>query len=238
MASKVFAAIDVGSNELSMKVYEITPKKGAREIDYVNSTVELGSDTYNSGRITEDSIMKVCEILNKFRRKMREYDVREYKAYASSAVREAENSVMVLERIKQHTGIDVAVLSNSEQRFMNYKAYAAKSKFEDADTKNRALLDIGAGSLQLSIFDKQNLIQTQNLPIGAVRIRDYLVSNFIEEFRNLFINDKDIKSIIAIGDGIANLKKVGPELNITDKITRDQFRVLSRKVVETTPEVL
>ena len=91
MASKVFAAIDVGSNELSMKVYEITPKKGAREIDYVNSTVELGSDTYNSGRITEDSIMKVCEILNKFRRKMREYDVREYKAYASSAVREAEN---------------------------------------------------------------------------------------------------------------------------------------------------
>ena len=131
----------------------------------------------------------------------------------------------VLERIKQHTGIDVSVLSNSEQRFMNYKAYAAKSKFEDADTKNRALLDIGAGSLQISIFDKQNLIQTQNLPIGAVRIRDYLakygadtvalenimeefVSNFIEEFRNLFINDKDIKSIIAIGDGIANLKKV------------------------------
>ena len=53
-----------------------------------------------------------------------------------------------LERIKQHTGIDVSVLSNSEQRFMNYKAYAAKSKFEDADTKNRALLDIGAGSLQ------------------------------------------------------------------------------------------
>jgi len=255
MVSKVFAAIDVGSNELSMKVYEITPKKGAREIDYVNSTVELGSDTYNSGRITEDSIMKVCEILNKFRRKMREYDVREYKAYASSAVREAENSVMVLERIKQHTGIDVSVLSNSEQRFMNYKAYAAKSKFEDADTKNRALLDIGAGSLQISIFDKQNLIQTQNLPIGAVRIRDYLakygadtvalenimeefVSNFIEEFRNLFINDKDIKSIIAIGDGIANLKKVGPELNITDKITRDQFRVLYHKVVETTPEVL
>ena len=250
MASKVFAAIDVGSNELSMKVYEITPKKGAREIDYVNSTVELGSDTYNSGRITEDSIMKVCEILNKFRRKMREYDVREYKAYASSAVREAENSVMVLERIKQHTGIAVSVLSNSEQRFMNYKA-----KFEDADTKNRALLDIGAGSLQISIFDKQNLIQTQNLPIGAVRIRDYLakygadtvalenimeefVSNFIEEFRNLFINDKDIKSIIAIGDGIANLKKVGPELNITDKITRDQFRVLYHKVVETTPEVL
>ena len=166
MANKIFAAIDVGSNELSMKIYEITPKKGAKEIDYVNSTVELGSDTYNSGKITEKSTVKVCEILNKFRRKMKEYDVHDYKAYASSAVREAENSVMVLERIKQHTGIDVTVLSNSEQRFMY--------RFGQEETKNRALLDIGAGSLQISIFDKQNLIQTQNLPIGAVRIRDYL----------------------------------------------------------------
>ena len=255
MANKVFAAIDVGSNELSMKIYEITLKKGARELDSVNSTVELGSDTYNSGKITEKSIVKVCDILNRFKKKMKEYNVTEYRAYASSAVREAENCVMVLERIKQHTGIEVIVLSNSEQRFMNYKAYASKSRFEEENTKNRALLDIGAGSLQVSIFDKQNLVQTQNIPIGAVRIRDYLskygsdtvalesimeeyVSNFIEEFRNLFINDKDIKSIIAIGDGIANLKKVGPELKIVDKITRDQFRVLYHKVVETTPEVL
>ena len=235
MANRIFAAIDVGSNELSMKIYEITPKKGPRELDYVNSTVELGSDTYNSGKITEESIVKVCDILNRFKRKMKEYDVRDYRAYASSAVREAENSIMVLERIKQHTGIEVVVLSNSEHRFISYKA--------------------GAGSVQISIFDRQKLIQTQNLPIGAVRIRDYLakygadtvalenimeeyVSNFIEEFRNLFINDKDIKSIIAIGDGIVNLKKVGPELGIDNNITRDQFRVLYHKVVETTPEVL
>lgn len=255
MASKTFAAIDVGSNELSMKIYEITPKKGAREIDYVNSTVELGSDTYNSGRISEESIVKVCDILGKFKKKLKEYDVKEYRAYASSAVREAENSVMVLERVKQRTGIEVVVLSNSEQRFMNYKAYASKTGFAEEGTKNRALLDIGAGSLQISIFDKQNLVQTQNLPIGAVRIRDYLakygadtialenimeefVSNFIEEFRNLFINDKDIKSIIAIGDGIANLKKVGPELDIADRITKDQFGLLYHKVVETKPEVL
>ena len=115
MANKIFAAIDVGSNELSMKIYEITPKKGAKEIDYVNSTVELGSDTYNSGKITEKSTVKVCEILNRFRRKMKEYDVRDYKAYASSAVREAENSVMVLERIKQHT-YSCDIIQNDENK--------------------------------------------------------------------------------------------------------------------------
>lgn len=225
MAGKTFAAIDVGSNEISMKIYEITPKKGANAVDYVNCIIELGSDTYKDGKIGEESIYKVCEILNKFKKKMKEYRVEDYRAYASSAVREAENSVMVLERIKMSTDIDVTVLSNSEQRFMNYKAYAASGIDEEmGSNKNTALLDIGAGSLQISIFDKTNLIQTQNLPIGAVRIRDYLkkfgsdtvelenimeeyVSNFIIEFRNLFINDKDIKSIIAIGDGITNLKK-------------------------------
>ena len=46
--------------------------------------------------------------------------------------------------------------------------------------------------------------------VALENIMEEFVSNFIEEFRNLFINDKDIKSIIAIGDGIANLKKVGP----------------------------
>ncbi len=256
MAGKTFAAIDVGSNEISMKIYEITPKKGANAVDYVNCIIELGSDTYKDGKIGEESIYKVCEILNKFKKKMKEYCVEDYRAYASSAVREAENSVMVLERIKMSTDIDVTVLSNSEQRFMNYKAYAASGIDEEmGSNKNTALLDIGAGSLQISIFDKTNLIQTQNLPIGAVRIRDYLkkfgsdtvalenimeeyVSNFIIEFRNLFINDKDIKSIIAIGDGITNLKKAGPELNIAGRITREQFAALYKKVVDTKPEEL
>ncbi len=256
MAGKTFAAIDVGSNEISMKIYEITPKKGAKALDYVNRIVEIGSETYKDGKIGEDTIYKVCDILNRLKKKMKEYCVEDYRAYASSAVREAENSVMALERIKMSTGIEVTVLSNSEQRFMNYKAYAASGINEEiGNNKNTALLDIGAGSLQISIFDKTNLVQTQNLPIGAVRIRDYLkrfgsdtvalenimgeyVSNFIEEFRNLFINDKDIKSIIAIGDGITNLKKAGPELDIADRISREQFAVLYKKVADTNPEEL
>jgi exopolyphosphatase/guanosine-5'-triphosphate,3'-diphosphate pyrophosphatase len=255
MANRTFAAVDVGSNEITMKIYEIAPKKGAKELDCVISTVELGSDTYNTGKITEHSIVKICEILNKYKKKMKEYGVGDYRACASSAVREAENSLMFLERVKLHTGIDVQVLSNSEQRFMNYKAFVAKKGTLEDATKSNALLDIGAGSLQISIFDKQNLVQTQNLPIGAVRIRDYLatygadtialenimeeyVANFIEEFKYLFINDKDIKSIIAIGDGIAYLKKVGPELDMTDRISREQFRVLYNRVVDTKPEEL
>lgn len=256
MAYKTFAAIDVGSNQISMKIFEVSPKKGCRDLDYVNSIIELGSDTYNKGYIGEESINKLCDILNRFKKKMKEYKVYDYRAYASSAVREAENAAMVIERIKNKTGIDVIILSNSEQRFMNYKAFAALSgSMESISSKNSALLDIGAGSLQISVFDKTNLVYTQNIPIGAVRIRDYItkldtvgtnfesvmqeyVSNFIIDFRNMFLNEKGIKSIIAIGDGIFNLKKAGPELDIKDSISRDQFKILYQKVVDTNPSEL
>ena len=256
MAGKTFAAINVGSNEISMKICEITPRKGARELDTVKTIIELGSDTYNKGYIEENNLNKLCDTLIKFRRKMKEYDVSDYRAYASSAVREAENASMIIERIKICTDFDVQILSNSEQRFMNYKAFVATGMDVDVAThKNNALLDIGAGSLQISIFDRRNLVQTQNLPIGAVRIRDYLTrfgsdtvdletlmeeyaSNAIIEFRNLFLNDKDIKSIIAIGDGINNLKKVGPELSIANSISREQFRILYKRVVDIKPEDL
>lgn len=256
MAYKTFAAIDVGSNQINMKIYEIASKKAAREIDSVSGVIELGSDTYRNGRIEESSLDKLCDILNKFKKKMKEYRVAEYRAYATSAVREAENAEFVIERIMMRTGMKVEILSNSEQRFMNYKAYAAKKGSEEQlASKNAALLDIGAGSLQISIFDKQNLVNTQNLPIGAVRIRDYLqkfgadtvelenimeeyVSNFILEFRNMFLNEKEIKRIIAIGDGINNLKKVGPELNIENSISREQFGTLYKRVFDMNPEAL
>ncbi len=256
MERKTFAAINVGSNEISMKICEITPKKGAKELDFVKSLIELGSDTYNQGYIGEETLKKLCDTLNKFKKKMKEYDVSDYRAYASSAVREAENAAMILERIKMNTGFDVEILSNSEQRFMNYKAFVAAGMDMDVTSnKNNALLDIGAGSLQISIFDRRNLVQTQNMPIGAVRIRDYLtrfgsdtvdlenlmeeyVSNFIIEFRNLFLNDKDIKSIVAVGDGINILKKVGPELNIENSISREQFKIIYQKTVEIKPEDL
>ncbi len=256
MASKTFAAINVGSNEISMKICEITPKKGAKELDFVKVIIELGSNTYSKGYIDEDSLNKVCDTLNKFKKKMKEYDVSDYRAYAGSAIREADNSDLVVERIKMRTNIDVKVLNNSEQRFMNYKAFVASGvNLEVASNKNNALLDIGAGSLQISIFDRRNLGKTQNLPIGAVRIRDYMakfgsdtvqleqlmeeyVSNYIVEFRNLFLNDKDIKTIVAIGDGINTLKKAGPELNIRSSISRDQFSILYKRVVDMNPEEL
>lgn len=56
MAYKTFAAIDVGSYELAMKIFEISPKAGLKEIDHIRHRVELGTDTYNTGKINKDRV--------------------------------------------------------------------------------------------------------------------------------------------------------------------------------------
>lgn len=52
MAIKIFAAIDVGSFELELGIYEISVKNGINKIDHVRHVIALGRDTYNNGKIS------------------------------------------------------------------------------------------------------------------------------------------------------------------------------------------
>ena len=110
---KYFAAIDVGSFELELGIYEIS-KSGIKRIDYVKHTIALGSDTYKFGKISYEMIDELCDILSDFKKIMHSYKVDAYKAYATSAMREASNNMQVLDQIKVRAGIDISIISNSE----------------------------------------------------------------------------------------------------------------------------
>ena len=72
MAIKTFAAIYVGSSDLSLDIYEINGKKNFNKIDGISRIIELGKDTYNNGCLSIESIKLVCDTLNDFKRKMKE----------------------------------------------------------------------------------------------------------------------------------------------------------------------
>ena len=75
MPYTTFAAIDIGSYELSMKIFELSSKLGMREIDHIRHRIELGMDTYRSGRISHELVEELCEVLQDFKRIMGEYRV-------------------------------------------------------------------------------------------------------------------------------------------------------------------
>lgn len=253
MAYKTFAAIDVGSTDVTMKIYEITVKKGYRQLDCVSSILEMGVDTYKDGYISQESIDRLTDILRGFTRKMKEYGTTEYCAYATSAVREAKNNVMVLDVLKLRTGIEIKILSNSEHRFLMYKGVAVGAEnFEKIVEKNTAIVDIGAGNIQISLLNNGKLTATQNIPIGALRVRERLktfridrthlehameefISNEIDTFRHYYLGGKEIKNVIAIGDEIDGLISLVPELNITDHLDEDQLNVIFSKLLSTNP---
>ncbi len=117
----------------------------------------------------------------------------------------------MLDRIKVRTGFDVKILSNSEQRFLCYKAIASRENdFNQIIGKPTAIVDVGSGSIQLSLFDKDALITTQNMRLGALRIREMLpsvridsahmellieelIDNDLDTFRKLFLQKKEIE---------------------------------------------
>lgn len=256
MAYKMFAAIYVGSSEVAMKIYEINGRKSFKQVDRVSHFFELGKDTYRRGSLSNASIKQVCAILNEFKQKMKEYQANEYRAYATSAIREAANAELILDAIERNTGFKVQILSNSEQRYMNFKGLVAKySNFHQVVSKNTAFVDVGAGSVQISLFDKNNISVTENIPIGTLRIRDYLslvgnqsgrldklISEYVEcdivTFRNIYLNDKEIKNIVAVGEIVEAIRKMIPEIHKEEMISKTQFDYIYQNVVSSTPEEL
>ena len=130
MGVKTFAAIDVGSYELSMKIFEISPKEKLREIDHIRHRIDLGTETYTTGKLSHEKVDELCRVLSEYSDIMKSYRVADYQAYGTSAVREMVNREIVLEQIKMRTGIHIDILSNSEQRFLDYKSVASKGAAE------------------------------------------------------------------------------------------------------------
>lgn len=218
MSIRTFAAIDVGSFELSMKIFQFSGKNNMREIDHVKQRIDLGSDTYATGKLSPEKVDELCRTLKEFSDIMSSYKVEAYRAYGTSAIRESENSMILLDQIAQRTGIRVEVLSNSEQRFLDYKAIASRGEnFRKIIEERTAIVDIGGGSIQVSLFEKDALISTQNLRLGVLRIQEMLhhmnsKSNKIEEladeiataqlstYKQLYLKEHTIQNIIVVDD--------------------------------------
>ena len=145
MAIHTFAAIYIGSYEVSLKIFEISARKNIRKIDYIRSRIELGRDAYSRGVIGYELVEALCDTLEQFTKIMKEYQVDGYEAYAAAALRDVSNELFILDQIRIRTGLLVKVLSNSEHRFISYKSVAMREDFERMIQKGAAVVDAGGG---------------------------------------------------------------------------------------------
>ena len=268
MAITVFAAIDVGSHETAMRIYEISKKHGVHELEYLHHTARLGYETFSTRHISYHTIDKLCNILLGFKEKMMEYRIKDYMIIATSALREADNNLIVLDQVKQRTGFQIKILSNSEQRYLCYKAIALQpNSFHKLIQKGTLLVDVGGGSIQLSLFDKSNLITTHNILLGSLRIQEFLqtmqgdvinyqnlvheyISNSLHTFSKLYLQDCNVRNIIAVGNQLqtfvkylvthhfGNLQPVDSKGNKKDSVNRQEYEELYHAISTQAPDDL
>ncbi|MCR4754756.1 MAG: exopolyphosphatase [Lachnospiraceae bacterium] len=203
-----------------MGIYEFGQNK-MKVIDTLKYRLDLGTDSYTKGRLPVDKVEEMCRILNEFGRIMKSYHVTDYKAYGTSAVRETRNTKILLDQIEQRTGIHVDIISNSEQRFLDYKSVASKGRdFTKTIEKSTAIVDIGGGSIQISLFDKDKLDVTQNMKLGVLRLQESLseldaspgkydelleemIGSQMDVFEKLYLGGRNIENLIIVDDYVS-----------------------------------
>ena len=242
MAIKTFAAIDIGSYVVSMKIFEVSKKNGMRQIDHIRHSIDMGTESYTTGKLSIERVNELCETLNEYKKIMDSYHVEVYRAYGTSAIRESQNKSILIDQIRQRTGIEIEVLSNSEQRFLDYKSIAFQGEsFDRIIEEGTAIVDIGGGSIQISLFDKDTLVSTQNLKLGVLRLQERmnhlnaslsqyaplieeLVESLMSVYKKLYLKDRQIKNLIIVDDYITALTKRRSGEKKEEFITREDLK--------------
>lgn len=253
MAIKTFAAIEVGSSKLEMKIYEISKKLGFRELDHVRYMIALGVDTYTRGFISYEMVNELCDVLKRFRLKMGEYQIDDYTAVGGSALREAKNRDMILDQIFIKTGLRVKIISNAEQRFLVFKSVAYKMKnFEQLISEGAAIVDLGSGSLQVSCFEDGILVSSQNIKLGSLRIREILagmeghttsfvdvmedyIGNDMRTLRRLRLKNQKISHMIVVGEEFSSIVNYVSMTKNKEYLTGEQFNKIYNKLLKSSP---
>ncbi len=238
-----FAAVYIGSYDIILEVFEISKKAGITRTDTIRHRLELGKEVIGTGKISVKTVDALCEILQDYRRIIEGYQVDGVRAIASSALREAQNNLFVLGRIQQITGFTVELLSNSELRFLSYKSVASiESRFNECIEKGTAIVDLDSGSIQISLFDKNALVNTQNIRIGTLRVRERLsqvarettdytrlveeyIQSEINSYKKMYLKDRKIENVILMGDvftwpGVSGMNLTGSKA----VLNREEFQ--------------
>ncbi len=204
------AAIDIGSNAARLLVTEVLKQVGAgpefHKLNLVRVPLRLGFDVFEYRKILPEKEQMIIKTIKSYKHLMEVYDVKHYRACATSAMRDAENSAEIIRRIKDETGILIEIISGDTEAAVIYESHIAEKLNKD---HSYLYIDVGGGSTELTLFYDNQMVFKQSFDIGTIR----LLKNQVEEKMWLKMKDflkektKSCKSLVAIGTG-GNINKV------------------------------
>ena len=161
------AAIDAGSNAVRLSVARAYSALDIEPLHSERYSLRLGEGVFLRPRFTEEVFKKAAKAFRHFREVMDEFGVTQYRAVATSATREARNRKAFVRTIKQRSGIKLDVISAAEESRLGREAVVAAL---GPEAQPRCIVDLGGGSLEISILRDHTVEQGAQLPAGTVRL--------------------------------------------------------------------
>lgn len=204
------AAIDIGSNAARLLINDVisdaTGKPAFIKLSLVRVPLRLGFDVFEQGEISDHKTEHLIKTIRSYKLLTEVYEVEHLITAATSAMRDAKNAPLVLDRVKNETGIDLKVISGEEEALYIYENHVA-------DTMNSQeswlYIDVGGGSTELTLFSDGKLVSKKSFNIGTIRLLKDQVTEEDWMAMKTFIRQKTTgyHHITAIGSG-GNINKI------------------------------
>ena len=204
-----FAAIDIGSNAVRLlfcNVYEDNGKTYYKKAELIRVPIRLGEDSFLHKKISVKKADKLVTAMKAFKHLIDVYDAVDYRACATSAMRDAENGYDVVARVRKEAGIKIEIIDGKTEADIIFSNHIE----EHLDKANNYLyIDIGGGSTEITLFSKNKVVVSQSFNIGTIRmLHDQIDKEYWAYFKNWVKEQTDgYKPLIAIGSG-GNINKL------------------------------
>lgn len=229
------AAIDIGSNAARLLISEVTNdingKPKFNKIDLIRVPLRLGFDVFEKGEISPHRIDMILQTMKAYKHLLNAYEVKYLKACATSAMRDAKNGKEIIEKIKHDTGIDIEIISGSDEAAFIYENHVAENMDKD---HSYLYIDVGGGSTELTFFSNNKLVFKDSYNIGTIRLLKNKVNDDMwDEMKDsIKQKTKGHKEVTAIGSGgninkIFSLSKIKEDKPLPLELLRDYYKELS-----------
>ncbi|MFD2555728.1 Ppx/GppA phosphatase family protein [Sphingobacterium tabacisoli] len=203
-----YAAIDIGSNAVRLLIADILEKK--EEVVYTKNTLlrvplRLGDDAFIDKHISIGKFQDMVKTMRAFRNLMDVYKVTDYMACATSAMRDSDNGMAVVEACKEE-GIDIQIVDGGVEAKIIYNSYLSNTIDK---TKVYLYIDVGGGSTEITLFANGELVDSQSFNLGTIRILDNQDQPETWDKMRRWVKEKTrgYKNIYGIGTG-GNINKL------------------------------
>ena len=169
MAGKRFAAIDVGANTILLLVAELKEDGSFRVITDRAEITRLGEGVDKTGAISQPGEERSFTTLKAYLRACKDLGVDEIVAVGTSALRDAQNGLAFIQRLKRELGLDLRVLSGADEARYSYLAVDRGLRLK---AENVLIVDVGGGSTEFIWTKAGALHRSASLNLGSVRLTE------------------------------------------------------------------